>query len=411
MTLRKHTVISALLFIVLTLFSCGEAQTTGGGTYQSICEYPIEAITFKNGEEHFDGAKISTVQNLYVESDNQTYVSLDGVIFTKDEKTLIAYPAGRKGDFIVPDGTEKIGESAFADCRVENVYIPDSVKSIGKGAFSGCMSLKELSIPNGISCDGEVLPRSTVTPEYPLGGIIIRFRDCDTEKVDTRKVTKTFPELIEREDIQYGSWVDGTDGRVMISRNRYGFLRYEGNDEIYMTYSAAYLTEGGNVAVPEGYSGIEKDDLRMTKRPIYAWTFQGNATAEIITDYNTAIEDLRESILYLHIDEASSEFTSVDGVVFTKDMKTLVAFPAGRTGHYTVPDGTEVIGENAFFCTSLDGITFPSSITEIHEQAFASKWEPMLKALTLSFAADKDAAEELLTGVFGDYEITYRDIK
>lgn len=41
--------------------------------------------------------------------DNQDYSSLDGVLFTKDRKTLLKYPLGSTVlSYSVPEGTEEI---------------------------------------------------------------------------------------------------------------------------------------------------------------------------------------------------------------------------------------------------------------------------------------------------------------
>ena len=62
-------------------------------------------------------------------------------------------------------------------------------------------------------------------------------------------------------------------------------------------------------------------------------------------------------------------------VLFTKDKKTLVTFPAGRrpsNGRYTVPEGTEMIGEAAFYeATKLSSVVFPDSLKVIDEYGFA----------------------------------------
>ncbi len=70
------------------------------------------------------------------------------------------------------------------------------------------------------------------------------------------------------------------------------------------------------------------------------------------------------------IDEANPYFCSVDGVIYTKDMKTLVYCPAAKTGEYTVADGVEIVRSKAFYkCGKLTKITFPDSVKEIQEKA------------------------------------------
>lgn len=68
--------------------------------------------------------------------------------------------------------------------------------------------------------------------------------------------------------------------------------------------------------------------------------------------------------------ESGGQFTSVDGVLYSADGKTLVCFPAGRTGEFTVPDGVEVIGTNAFTGSKLTKVTLPKGVVGIEKYAF-----------------------------------------
>ena len=75
----------------------------------------------------------------------------------------------------------------------------------------------------------------------------------------------------------------------------------------------------------------------------------------------------------IYVEEGNEFFESVDGVVFSKDFKKLVRYPGGRAGAYSIPEGTETIGDYAFSgCGGLTAVTFPSSLTEIESYAFAS---------------------------------------
>lgn len=64
-----------------------------------------------------------------------SYKSSDGVVYTADGKELIIFPRGRTGDFDVPDGVEKICESAFQGSCTDSVTLPGSVREIGRCAF------------------------------------------------------------------------------------------------------------------------------------------------------------------------------------------------------------------------------------------------------------------------------------
>ncbi len=89
------------------------------------------------------------------------------------------------------------------------------------------------------------------------------------------------------------------------------------------------------------------------------------------------------------VDPENEYYCSVDGVLFTKDMKQLLFYPLGKdveevektdsngkkqkvkSSRYTVPDGVEIIGTKAFYkCSVISEIVLPDSVTEIREKAF-----------------------------------------
>ena len=81
---------------------------------------------------------------------------MDGVLYSKDGKVLINYPAGKDDkNFVVPNGVEIIEDWAFECClSLTSVTIPDSVTSIGYGAFSCCTSLTSVTILGGVTSIG-----------------------------------------------------------------------------------------------------------------------------------------------------------------------------------------------------------------------------------------------------------------
>jgi uncharacterized repeat protein (TIGR02543 family) len=63
-------------------------------------------------------------------------------------------------------------------------------------------------------------------------------------------------------------------------------------------------------------------------------------------------------------------FASVNGVLFNAAETTLIEAPGAMSGNYSVPSGVTSIGDQAFFGTSLTGVTIPSSVTSIGNEAF-----------------------------------------
>lgn len=88
----------------------------------------------------------SNLNQITVDSSNQHYSSLDGVLFNKDCTELIQYPAGRiQGVYHIPKSVTKISESAFRNCQTLTcISIPENIETFGSYAFSGCTKLTEI---------------------------------------------------------------------------------------------------------------------------------------------------------------------------------------------------------------------------------------------------------------------------
>ncbi|MBQ8349776.1 MAG: leucine-rich repeat protein [Ruminococcus sp.] len=105
-----------------------------------------------------------------VAPDNNSFVDVDGILFTKDMKTLIQYPIGKTQiSYVVPSTVETIGEDAFRDAeKLENIILPDALTVIEPGAL-GSTGIKSIRIPEGIS----VINRSAFNSCKSLESIII----------------------------------------------------------------------------------------------------------------------------------------------------------------------------------------------------------------------------------------------
>lgn len=98
----------------------------------------------------FDGCRL--LESISVSDKNKNFSSLDGVLFSKDYKSLLYYPEGKSTPhYSIPDTTEIIGEEAFKKCHhLESIYIPESVKIINRYAISDCKKLVDVALSEGL---------------------------------------------------------------------------------------------------------------------------------------------------------------------------------------------------------------------------------------------------------------------
>ena len=89
------------------------------------------------------------LQEIVVDEGNPAYTAVDGVLYTKDMKTLVCYPASKSGtSFTVADGVETIGVAAISSTALTEIILPDSVTTIGRHCFSFNERLEKLHMDN-----------------------------------------------------------------------------------------------------------------------------------------------------------------------------------------------------------------------------------------------------------------------
>ena len=72
------------------------------------------------------------------------------------------------------------------------------------------------------------------------------------------------------------------------------------------------------------------------------------------------------------VSDASNTFSSIDGVVYSKDGNVLVFYPCGRTAEtFVTPNGVTAIGQNAFQSQDyMKQIVLPDTVTAVRDYAF-----------------------------------------
>ena len=234
---------------------------------------------------------------------------------------------------IIEDGVTSIGSEAFRGCTsLASVTIPDSVTSIDQYAFFGCTSLASVTIPNGITSIGQSA-----------------FYGC------TSLASVTIPDSIT-------------------SIDEYTF---SGCTSLVSVTIPDGVTSIGDYAF-SGCSSLVSVTIPDSVTSIYSYTF-----SECFSLVSVTIPDSVASIssgafsgcislISIVVAEGNTAYCSVDGVLFSKDMKTLIQYPVGRSDDsYIIPDSVTSIGDWAFYgCSSLVSIVIGNGVNSIGKSAF-----------------------------------------
>ena len=82
----------------------------------------------------FNGCELLT--EVKVDEANETYADVDGILVTKDKKTLLYFPLA-KTDAVIPEGIEVIRDWSFENSELTSISLPSTLTFIGEYAFFG----------------------------------------------------------------------------------------------------------------------------------------------------------------------------------------------------------------------------------------------------------------------------------
>ena len=248
----------------------------------------------------------SSLSQIIVDTGNNNYSSIDGNLYSKDAKVLIQYAIGKKdSEFCIPNSVTSIGNYAFLFCSsLTSVVIPDSVTSIGVNAFYDCSSLTSVVIGDSVTSIGD----------------------------------SAF------------SWCSSLTSVVI-------------GDSVTSIGDSAFsdCSSLTSVVIPDSVTSIGD----------YAFCECSNLTSVVIGDSVTSIGDLAfaacSSLNQIIVENGNNNYSSIDGNLYSKDVKVLIQYAAGKTNpEFYIPDSVTSIGNGVFVgCSSLTSVVIPDGVTYI----------------------------------------------
>lgn len=238
-----------------------------------------------------------------------------------DQKTCTVIGANPSEDYAlnIPkeiDGyvVTGIAEEAFKDYEMQLVILPDTIEKIGKGAFYNCHDLMRV----------QGLEKCTS---------LISISDSTFELCINLMRMKLPPNIQFIGDNAFYGCQNWRNATIPPNTQQIGTL----------AYAACFFVK--DIYIPKSVETL--GDM----------AFLGCS-----------------DLININVDEANPYWSSVDGVLYSKDLKTLYCYPTGkRNESFTIPEGVEHIYYKAFALTlHLKEINLPNTIRSIGEQVFVT---------------------------------------
>ena len=279
--------------------------------------------------EPYDATVLPTiVSNIYV--DGKGVIKFASDVISIGKKAF--YNCAGFTSVTIPDSVTSIGELAFTSCSsLTSVTIPNSVTSIGNYAFSSCNGLTSVTIPNSVTSIGNNA-----------------FNGCSS----LTSVTIPNSVTIIRNDV-FNGCTSLTSVTIPNSVTSIGDLAFS---------SCSSLT---SVTIPNSVTSIG-DSAFSSCNGLTSVTIPNS-----VTSIGTGAFGSCDGLTSISVASGNSEYSSSNGVLFNYNKTTLVAYPAGKSGSYSIPNGVTSIGNSAFDgCSSLTSVTIPDRVTSIGNYAF-----------------------------------------
>ena len=145
------TAISVGAFYLSTITSIEVPDSvTSIGEMAFLGRTSLKSVKLSTGVAKIDKnafGSCSALQEIQVAKDNPNFSSLNGVLYSKKQDTLVIYPAAKTdAAYIIPSGVTSVAMYAFSENPyLETLTIPNSLIKVGDSAFYNCKNLRAVS--------------------------------------------------------------------------------------------------------------------------------------------------------------------------------------------------------------------------------------------------------------------------
>lgn len=392
---------------------------------------------FCNSESIFNGTKLTSLAlpktlkyirssmfrymnnltSITVEEGNESYKSIDGVLYDKNVTKIVGFPAKKGGTYTIPATITTVTSGSFPNnVSIDELIVPATVTKIENSAFGNSPIIKKLTIEDG---DSELTIGTGNNSTY--------FNDGNGNSFDIYPMfCNTLNELYWGRPLKYTSSYSSpfansnlnkvTFGPEVTSIPKYTFyncyglntvdvkgglvqwLSFDFTDPYSSPFSSTYIYEdtkitvlfdgteiSGAFVIPDGITSIPSHGFQYGCSGITDLTIPATVTS--IAD--GAFKGL-SSLNTIQLATGNTCFTLTDNVLYNKEVTKILCFPQLRAGDYAMPATITELGDYQFYnCVNLTGVILPNTIKAIPQYAFAN----CTKLATITIPASVEAID------------------
>ncbi len=413
------------------------SRTTGLSTIEWVTHRLSKLIIPASVTEIREGALSNYVNEIILAEGNQAYKMVDGAFFTKDGKTLLYYPHDKQDEsYSVPEGTVRIADQAFVNCHsLRKLHIPASVKEIGQELHPSC-PLEEITVDQGntsfkivdgvlFTMDGKTLmlyPPEKKDTSYTVPSSVeiievsafVHTRNLSSITIPSSVMTilkyafvGTGATSITFEEAEgwYCSELGAVSKEELSDISNFNNYNTRFGDKLIYRIKTIPVTAANAIETIKAITKpciikvtgeITNDLFRQLTYETQSldWDLKLILDLEETTGLTTiewldrriseltipaSVTEITEGALYniseIKLASGNSNFVIDDGVLYTKDKKNIICYPAGkRDTSFSIPQTVVRIGHETFrHSECLQNVNIPASVTEIGDRAFCSE--------------------------------------
>lgn len=393
--------------------------TIADGSFTDCAE--LETVTIGKGCTSVTASAFTRDSQLVkfdVSEDNESYTSVDGVLYNKKKTAVVCYPKSLSGEYVIPDTVTSIEKCAFEKCnKLTKITIGSGVETVNPYAFNQCNLLATVVFKDSDTANKKICERAFYycgsLTEVDFGNAVTSIGDY-AFTVCSKIKSLEFPDSLTSIGCcafsaytnyigYYGSYIESnlesvkfgtglkTIGELAFYENRsLETVEFTGNNLTSIGYSAFRSCRNlETVTLPESLTTISNDafsdcsklisiDIPDMVTKLADYTFSNCSSLKNVsigsgcTSISTTAFVGTSSIDRITVSEDNKNFTAIDGVIYNKDKTTLVLYQKNRAGEFAVPDTVTTIADYAFDNSpNITKVTIGKNVKTIGFYAFS----------------------------------------